>query len=54
VRAAYDSPSAQGLLEAAKRYGAKYILVRDRDVEGEIVYRSGAYRIYLAAASAAE
>jgi len=46
VREAYEDPSSQRLIEVAKRYGARYILVHDRELPGKPVFQSRSYRVY--------
>jgi len=46
VQAAYESPSPAALIEVAKRYGAGYVAVRDRELQARQVFQSGPYRIY--------
>jgi len=43
---AYASRSPDRLIEVAKRYGARYILVSGRELAAKEVFRSGPYRLY--------
>jgi len=46
VREAYEDPSPDRLREIAKRYGAQYIVVVDRELADKPIFQSGAYRVY--------
>jgi hypothetical protein len=46
VQAAYEDPSPARLIEAAKRYGAAHIVVRDRALPGTPAFQTGPYRLY--------
>jgi len=46
VQAAYDDLAPVRLIEAAKRYGAAYIIVRDRALPGDPAFQTGPYRVY--------